>query len=162
MPQFDFETFIPQLAWLALFFAILYFGIVRFTLPRLGRVMTTREQTIEGDIADAERAKGEADMIRERYSAEVAEVHRGAQASIAAAKAAAAGKVQARLAEAQAGIDRKLDAAAAELAEARKRAVGEIGRIAGEAAADIVARLTGAAPSPDALKAALQTEAIGA
>ena len=43
MPQFEFGTvFIPQLFWLAVFFVVLYFGIVRLTLPRLGKVMDER------------------------------------------------------------------------------------------------------------------------
>ena len=54
MPQFDFAAVTwPQLAWLALSFAILYFGVIRFTLPKLGKVMGEREDKIAGDIAAA-------------------------------------------------------------------------------------------------------------
>src|ERR1044072_5287992 len=109
MPQFELEHFIPQLAWLALFFAILYFGIVRFTLPKVGRVITAREDAIGSDISTAERAKREADEIRTAYEASVAKVHADAQASIAEAKANAARAAESRLAGAQTGLDGRLE-----------------------------------------------------
>lgn len=158
MPQFELEHFIPQLAWLALFFAILYFGIVRFTLPKVGRVITAREDAIGSDISTAERAKREADEIRTAYEASVAKVHADAQAAIAEAKANAARAVEGKLAGAQTGLDVRLDQAAADLAQARSRAVAEIERIAGEAARDIVARLTGSEPSEAEVAKALAAQ----
>jgi F-type H+-transporting ATPase subunit b len=69
MPQFHLDNFVPQLAWLAIFFAILYFGIVRLTLPKLGKTLDAREDRISGDLSTAERAKGEADALSASYAA---------------------------------------------------------------------------------------------
>jgi F-type H+-transporting ATPase subunit b len=63
MPQFDLANFVPQLVWLTIFFAVLYFGIVRLTLPKLAKTMDAREGQVANDIATAERAKGEADQM---------------------------------------------------------------------------------------------------
>ena len=72
MPQFDFtHVFWPQLAWLAVSFAVLYFGVVRLTLPKLGKVMDDREKSIAGDLATARAAKQTADEIDEAYHAEM-------------------------------------------------------------------------------------------
>ncbi len=69
MPQFDFaNVFVPQFAWLALFFVVLYFGVVQRTLPKLGKVMGQREDQISGDIAAAQAAKTAADAIDARLS----------------------------------------------------------------------------------------------
>ena len=72
MPQFDFANVTwPQLAWLALFFVVLYFGVVRMTLPKLGKVMEQREDKITGDLSAAQAAKETADQVDARYHAEM-------------------------------------------------------------------------------------------
>lgn len=146
MPQFSLEHFIPQLAWLALFFAILYFGIVSLTLPKVGRVVTARENVIGADLSAAERAKTEADDVRMSHDSELAKAHSDAAAAVARAKSEAAGAVQARLAAAESEVGEKVRQAAAELSHARARALTEVDRMAVEAAAEIVFRLTEARP----------------
>lgn len=155
MPQFDLANFVPQLAWLALFFAILYFGIVRTTLPKLGRVIDEREATVTGDIATAETAKVEADSIRAAYETGIAEAQARAQAAVADAKARAARDSEARLAVVAGELDARAAEAQAAIAAARGNALGEIERIAGDAASDIVERLTGARPDAAAVSAAV-------
>jgi F-type H+-transporting ATPase subunit b len=162
MPQFQLEHFVPQLAWLALFFAILYFGIVRLTLPKVGRVMAAREDTIRTDVDTADKAKKEADELHSAYEAEIARVHGSAQASIAEATVKAAQAREAKLAEAQVRIDARLGEASAELAKVRGKAVKEIDRVAADAAREIVQQLTGRAPSEADVSASLKTIEAGA
>ncbi len=150
MPQFDLANFVPQLAWLALFFTILYFGIVRTTLPKVANVVTARETMVAQDIAAAETAKASADALRIGYDADVARAHSDAQVATAAAKARSAASTQAALARADAEIEVRLGASEIELDKARNRALGEIDRISADAAADIVHRITGQRPDPGA------------
>lgn len=146
MPQFNLDNFVPQLVWLTIFFAILYFGIVRFTLPKLGRVMAAREDKVAGDLSTAETAKAEADRIEADYAAGVAQAQEKARGALAEARSNAAKAVEARLAAANAEIARKNEVAEAELAQARDKALGTVEGIAAELAADIVERLTGSRP----------------
>lgn len=150
MPQFDLANFVPQLAWLALFFAILYFGIVRTTLPKVANVVTARETMVAQDVAAAEAAKASADDLRARYDADVAKAHADAQVATAAAKMRSAAATQEALARADAEIEVRLGASEIELGKARDRALTEIDRIAADAAADIVHRITGQRPDPGA------------
>ena len=53
MPQMDFTTYAPQLVWLVITFVLLYFLMSRMALPRIERILTTRENRIEGDLAEA-------------------------------------------------------------------------------------------------------------
>ncbi len=161
MPQFHLDNFVPQLVWLTLFFAILYFGIVRATLPKLGRTITARETQVSGDLSTAEAAKVEADRLAAAHAAELDTAHRSARAAIDAAKAKAAGNVEAALAAANATLAEKAAAADATLSAARDRAMGEIENVAREAAADIVERLTGQRPV-DAVVAPAARAALGA
>jgi F-type H+-transporting ATPase subunit b len=157
MPQFDFQNvFLPQVVWLAVFFAILY-GIVLLTLPRLGRVMQAREDQVTGDLAQAEAAKTAADGLGEEYSAGVAEAQDAARAAVLAARTKAAKSVEGKLARTNVKLQARAEEAEAELAEARTRALGEIEAVAADAAADIVERLTGTRPAPAEAGAAART-----
>lgn len=146
MPQFNFANFVPQIAWLALFFAILYFGIVKATLPRLARVIDEREGKVSGDIGAADRAKVEADRVHDAYAAEMARAHAAAHGAVADAKTAATREGASRLADAKAELDARSEQALASLEAARTRAMAEVEDIAATAAADIVHRLSGNRP----------------
>lgn len=154
MPQFDFaNVFVPQLFWLAIFFVILYFGVVRTTLPRLGKVMDARESTITDDIAAARAAKDGADALSDEVRAE-SERHRDtARGAIAAAKEQAAAAGAKRLAAADETINARLAEAHQRIAGARDDARGAVRDLATESAQAIVARLTGAEPTLDAARA---------
>lgn len=159
MPQFEFANFLPQMAWLVLAFAILYFGIVRATLPRLGRTIDARQSQVSGDLGVAERAKHDADAMRADYEASVASAQEAARARLGDVRAAAARSQEERLAQANQTLAARAESAEAALAAARTRAVGEIESVAADAAADIVQKLTGARPAPaeaaDAARVAL-------
>jgi F-type H+-transporting ATPase subunit b len=156
MPQFQVANFVPQLAWLTLFFAILYFGIVRLTLPRIGRVVDSREAQVKGDIARAEAAKAEADRVREAYENGMTRARDDAHALVADAQAKATRATEARLHAAGEATEAKLGQAQAELAAARDRARGEIAGIAASIAAEIVERVSGTRPSDTAAQDAVQ------
>lgn len=148
MPQFDFQNvFIPQLFWLAVIFAILYFGVVQLTLPKLGRVMQAREDQVTSDLDTAEAAKASADKLAADYDAGVAEAQEGARASLVAARAKSAKSIETKLAKANAKLAAKTQAADADLATARNNALGEIEAVAADAASDIVEKLTGKRPA---------------
>lgn len=160
MPQFDFgHVFWPQIAWLAITFVVLYFGVVRLTLPKLGNVMDAREASIAGDLAAAKAAKDGADAVDEAYHAAMAKSREAARSAIAEAKTAAAKATEARLAEAGVKSDAALAAAEDRIAKAVAKAEGTLADAAAENARAIVAKLTGAEPALAAAKAAIAAQA---
>ncbi len=155
MPQFDFHhVFWPQVAWLAVFFAVLYFGVVRLTLPKLGRVLDARQDKMTGDIAGAEKAKAEADRIAADYDAEVSTAQDAARARLADARVKASAAIEQKLATANKALSEQALEAQTALDAARTAALGEIELIAGSAAADIVEKLTGRRPEEAATASA--------
>ncbi|MFN3515705.1 MAG: ATPase [Novosphingobium sp.] len=153
MPQFDFaNVFWPQVAWLAVFFVVLYFGVIRITLPKLGKVMEQREGKIAGDLAAAKAAKETADEMDARYRSELNASREAARAAIAAAKTDAAKASEARLAEASAKAEGVVADAEARIAKAVKAAESKLADAAAESAQAIVTKLTGVEPSLDAAK----------
>lgn len=158
MPQFDFATvFVPQVAWLALFFVILYFGVVRLTLPKVGKVMQAREDQVSNDLDIAEKAKASADRLAADYDAGVAAAQETARASLTASRAKSAAAIEKKLAKANEKLAAQADAAEADLAAAREKALGEIGLVAVDAASDIVEKLTGKRPDGTQASAAVRT-----
>ncbi len=159
MPQFEFANFLPQLFWLAIFFAILYFAVVVPTLPKLGRVIDARETQVTGDLDTAARAKAEADRMATDYDEGVAAAQNDARGRIVAAQSIAAKQLEAKLAESNAATAARTAAAEADIDAARGRAMTEIEGVAADAAGDIVEKLTGTRPDPsstaDAARAAL-------
>ncbi|MBW4331844.1 ATPase [Stakelama sp. CBK3Z-3] len=144
----------PQMVWLVVAFAILYFVIVQTTLPRLGRTIDAREKKVMGDLTSAERAKAEADHMQAEYEAGVATAQDKARARVAEARAAAAREIEANNAETNRMLHSKVETAEAALAERRAKAIGEIEAVAAEAAGDIVEKLTGSRPDPAETQAA--------
>ena len=159
MPQFELANFVPQLFWLAIFFAILYFAVVRPTLPKLGRVMDARETQVTGDLDTAAKAKADADRMATEYDEGVAAAQADARMRIVDAQSRAARQLEGKLAESNEAIHARTDAAEANIAAARSKAMGEIETVAAEAAGDIVEKLTGSRPYPtrtvDAARAAM-------
>lgn len=79
MPQLDPTWFASQLFWLLVCFGVLYAMLSRLVLPPLMDIMARRKQTIDGDIASAERLKTEAEQARQDYERTLANARSQAQ-----------------------------------------------------------------------------------
>lgn len=162
MPQFDFaNVFWSQLFWLAITFSILYFGVVKLTLPKLGRVMEDRETKVTGDLDQAEEAKASADALEEAHVATLNKARDTARGSVAKAKAEAAKAIDKKVKAADKRAEAKLTKAQAAIDTARNKALGQIEAVAAENASEIVTKLTGAKPSAATVKKAAKAALAG-
>ena len=59
LPQLNVTTFSPQLFWLVVTFATLYFVLSKVLLPRIGEVIEERADRITRDIEAAQRLKSD-------------------------------------------------------------------------------------------------------
>ena len=158
MPQFDTATFLPQLVWLAVIFAVLYFAVVRPTLPKVGRVIDERESRVAGDLDAAETAKRHADAIRAQYDDGMAAARESAQTEVAAAKASAAQAVETQLRDLGRVLDGRAVDAAVTLAAAQDAARATLAATTTELTAAAVQRLTGLTAAPAEIEAALAAQ----
>lgn len=148
MPQFNFaEVFFSQIFWWAILFAILYFGVVRLTLPKLGKVMEARIDKVTGDIEAAEQSKLASDKMNEDYQVGLTTARDEARNMLSDAKSKAAASIEKQSALAQVKADEAIAAAQVEIEKARSNAMTEIEAVAAEGASAIVEKLTGSAPS---------------
>lgn len=143
MPQFDPASFVSQLFWFGVIFTLLYFVVVRPTLPKVGKVIDAREAQVAGDLDRAEAAKGSADSIRAAHEAAMKAAREAAQAAVAAARDSAAKAAETRLKELSVRLDGEAEAAAARLDAARQAARAGLETTVAELTVDAVAKLAG-------------------
>src|SRR5262245_6738091 len=78
-PPFEKDTFPSQLLWFALTFVALYLLMSRIALPRIGSIIEERRKRIEGDLAEAQRFKGESDAAIAAHEKALADARARAQ-----------------------------------------------------------------------------------
>jgi F-type H+-transporting ATPase subunit b len=144
MPQLDFSTFAPQLAWLVITFVALYLFLGRVALPRIGGIIEQRRDRIADDLDEAARFKAQTDDAIAAY-----------EASLATAKAKASGIAQETRDALGAETDKerikvedmlgeKARQAEERIAKTKKQAVANIKEVAAETAQAVVQKLIGA------------------
>src|SRR5687768_8785350 len=114
MPQLDPTWFASQLFWLFVTFMALYAVLAYMVLPPLQNIIARRQDTIEGDIASAEKLKTEAEAARQDYERTMAEARDRAQQLISDAM----DKQKAKADLANKELDRQI---ATKLADASRR-----------------------------------------
>jgi F-type H+-transporting ATPase subunit b len=156
MPQLQPEDFAPQLIWLAITFALLYFALSRLALPRIGRVLQQRKSRIEGDVEKAREAQHESEKAMERYEAEIAAAKAKGQAALRAARE----KLEAELGQKRGVLDRQI---AEKSAETEKRVHSLLERASADMEAmtagvvnDIVKEFAGVEVGDDEVRTALR------
>lgn len=155
LPQFNVEYWGGQMIWLVLLFAILYALLSKVFIPRLRKVVETREAAIEGALAAARQVQAEANLQSAEARAQVEEARSRAGRMAADAKAAAAAERARRTAAEEAVLAQRLSEAEGRIAAARGEAMSNVKTIAADTAEAIVERLTGRAASQGELAAAM-------
>jgi len=153
-PPMDATTFPSQIFWLVIFFALLYLLMSKLALPKMAAVLANRHKTIEGDLAKASALRNETQAAVDAYEKALAEARAKAQGIAAETRA----KMNAEMEAERAALDKTLAAKTADaeskIAAAKAQAMKDVGEVAAETAAEIVAELTGSeASKAEALKA---------
>jgi len=159
MPQLDFSTFAPQLVWLAITFAVLYFIIAKFALPRIGGTIEQRSDKIANDLDRAQSLKDDVDKAIASYEQALAEAKSKAHAIAQETREKLGAEIEAERQRVDALISDKVSEAEAAIAKAKTRAMGSVNKIAADLAGEIVADLTGVKASDVAVSKAVENAA---
>ena len=154
-PPFQSETFASQLFWLAITFAALYLLASRLVLPRVGGIIDARASRIDGDLAEAQRFKTEADAANAGYEKALADARSRAQALANTTREKQQAEADSKRKAHEQQLDAKLAEAEKTIAATKVAAMGNVRGIATDAAAAIVKRLTGTEPSGQAVTTAV-------
>lgn len=154
IPQFEFQHWGGQIAYLLLLFAILYVLIARVFAPRLRKVIDDRASTIAGALEAARQVQAESEVQARAAAAEVADARAQSQRLAAEARAKASAEAAKRSAAADEETAGKVAEAEARIAAMRDSAMGSVGAVADEITRAIVEKLTGKAVTAAELKSA--------
>lgn len=158
LPQFQFEHWGGQIAYLLILFAILYLLMSKVFAPRVRRVFDERRTTIEGALSSARSVQAEADSQAQSARQALAEARASAQRTAAEAKARANAETEARKASLEAELAAKQAEAETRIRAAREAAMQQLAAVATETAEAMVEKLTGAKAAPGAVAAAVNSQ----
>ena len=157
MPQLDITTFAPQLIWLSITFAAMFFIMWKIAVPKISDALETRQMRIEDNLNKAEDLKREAEATLAAYEKALADARAQAHNDIQAIQA----KLHEAAAKEEAELGEKLDA---KLAKSEKAIAAEVNKamesvrdVAIDVAAEAVQKLTGEAPAGDNISKAVDT-----
>lgn len=139
------EIYASQLFWLAIVFALIYFGIGKAMVPKIEATIDDRNGRIAGDIAAAEAARAAALASEQDYQAGLESARSKATVALGDAKARAVASTEAKLKASDAALSAQLDAAISRIDTAKGQALIEIESNTVEAVEQIVAKLSGVA-----------------
>jgi F-type H+-transporting ATPase subunit b len=145
-PPFQKDTFASQLVSLVIAFVALYLIVSKIALPRVGAVIDQRQDTIDGDLAAAQKLKDESGNALKAYESELAGARSRAQAIGAETREKLNAASEAERKTLEDRLSQKLAEAEKTIASTREAAMSNVRGIATDAAAAIVQRLTGATP----------------
>ena len=160
-PPFQKDTFASQLVSLLIAFVALYLIVSRIALPRVGSVLDERQNTMEGDLTEAQKLKDASDAALKAYESELAAARSRAQAIGAETreKLNAAADAERKTLEERLAV--KLAGAEKTIAATRETAMSNVRGIATEAAAAIVQRLAGMVPDGKSVESAVDASLKG-
>lgn len=154
-PPFDTAFFAPQLVWLAIVFALLYWLMAKIALPRIAEIFEARRARIEADLAAATAMQGKADDAAAAYEKSLSEAKGKAQDTVQKMRADVSAQGETRRKSLEDDLNGKIAAAEKSIADARAQAMSNVSAIAQDAAADIVKQLTGKSAGADEIARAI-------
>jgi F-type H+-transporting ATPase subunit b len=160
MPQINqlADVALSQFFWLLLVLGLIYFGIGRAMLPKIQSTVEMRDKRIADDLAAAQAARAAADQTEAAYRARIDAGRAEALKLAAEAKQAGARSTEERLRAANAESEAKIADAEARIRASTEAALGEIEKVAADAARDMAEKLAGVSVSEEEAAAAVRAE----
>lgn len=137
------EIYASQLFWLAIVFALIYFGIGKAMVPKIERTVEDRNARICGDLAAAEAARDAAQASDAAYELGLETARATALATLSTAKDKATAKSETEVKKGDAASEAKIAEATQRIAATKAQALGEIEAETVDAVQAIVAKLSG-------------------
>lgn len=154
-PPFQPGSFPGQLLWFAIAFGLLYYVMSKIALPKVGAVLENRRQHIARDLDEAQALRTQSEEAEASYQASLAAARDRSKGIATEMRGRLTAESDAKRKTLEAELAAKLADAEATIRSRTEDAMSNVRAVAAEAAAAIVERLTGRAPDPAALDAAL-------
>jgi F-type H+-transporting ATPase subunit b len=133
----------------AIAFAILFFFIWKWALPRLNKLLDERREKIQGQLEEAERARREADEVRRRYEDQLRDARGEANRIIEEARKTAESLSKDMLAKADDESRKVVARAQEEIRSERERVFEELKATVAELSISVAERVVGESLTKD-------------
>jgi F-type H+-transporting ATPase subunit b len=160
-PPFDTTTFPSQLFWLAITFAFLFTVLWRVAGPKINAAITNRRGVINGAIAEAGKARADAEAAQAKYEIALVKARGRANALAEETRQSLNGEIAKAKAQADAEAAKAMADADTRIAATRETAKVHVVSAARDAAIAIVERLTGDKVSAEEAAQVIKTGAVG-
>ncbi|MDH3189670.1 MAG: F0F1 ATP synthase subunit B [Acidimicrobiia bacterium] len=134
-------------------FAIVFFFIWKWAVPAINKMLEQRQAAIGGQLAEAEKAKADAESLLADYRAQLAEAKAEGNRIIEEARGTAEQMKSEVVAKAEADAGQILDKARQEAEAERDRALAEARKEVGSISVDLAGRIVGESLDANAHKA---------
>ncbi len=158
LPQFQFQHWGGQIAYLLILFVALYVLMAKVFAPRMRRVLDERAATIANAISSAKAVQAEADAQAEAAKRALAEARATAQRTAVEASAKAAAETAERKAALEAELSARQTEAEGRIRAARDAAMQQLATVATDTAEAMLEKLTGAKSPREAVATAVKSQ----
>ena len=157
MPQMEFADYVPQIVWLVVAFATLYFLMSQLALPRITDILETRQRRLDHDLELTEKLRDEATAALAEYESAVAEARGKSELILAEARESIHSETRQRLDDLNARLAGEIAESEARIRNIMTQAMGELAVAASDAARAATERLIGFEVSEERARDAIDT-----
>jgi F-type H+-transporting ATPase subunit b len=134
-------------------FAIVFFFVWKWALPTLNKTLETRQQAVSGELADAEKAKVEAESLLSDYRAQLADAKSEGNRILEDARVTAKQMKTDLLAKAESEADNIRSKARDDASAEKSRALSDARAQVGDISVELAGKIVGEALDADAHQA---------
>ncbi len=146
-----------ELVWGAICFVVVAFVLMKIAFPRIRKTIEEREQTIQGQLEEAEKAKADAEKEREEYRKQIADARGEANRIVEEARQQAEQVRRDLVAKAEREAEQIVTRANEQLAAERSRTIQELQSTIGQMSIELAEKVVG-----QAIDAGAQQELVDA
>ena len=157
MPQMEFADYVPQIVWLVITFATLYFLMAKLALPRITDILETRQRRLDHDLELPETLRDEARAALADYESAIAAARGESELILAEAHERIHSEARQQLDALHARLEGEIAESAARIGHIMTQAMGELAVAASDAARTATERLIGFEVSEERARDAVDT-----
>ena len=157
MPQMEFADYVPQIVWLVITFATLYFLMAKLALPRITDILETRQRRLDHDLELTETLRDEARAALADYESAIAAARGESELILAEAHERIHSEARQQLDDLNARLEGEIAESEARIGNIMTQAMGELAVAATDAARTATERLIGFEVSEERARDAVDT-----
>ena len=157
MPQMEFADYVPQIVWLSITFATLYFLMAKLALPRITDILETRQRRLDHDLELTETLRDEATAALAEYESAIAAARGESELILAEAHERIHSEARQQLDDLNARLEGEIAESEARIGNIMTQAMGELAVAASDAARTATERLIGFEVSEERARDAVDT-----